>query len=247
MTSPKIIRIPILPFHMVNAYLIRVPGGCIVVDAGLPGSESKVGSVLSRHGLSFKDIQLIVITHAHVDHAGGAARLRQLSGAPIVGHNGDLAHFRREVPMTFCPTGWAGRLFLRAPLIYQPYTGFTPDILLAQDEVLDLNSYGLPGLIQHTPGHTAGSLSVTLATQEILVGDLVAAGILIGGLVRIRHAIHPPFEDNPASVGLALQRLLDAGGETFYMGHGGPLTANTVRRHAQALMAMGGPNGARSS
>ena len=238
MTSPQIIRIPILPFHMVNAHLIRGPGGCIVVDAGLPGSESKIGKVLSTQGLSFKDIKLIVITHAHVDHAGGAAQLRQLSGAPIVGHNGDLAHFRRETPMTFCPTGWVGRLFLRAPLPYQPYKGFTPDILLTQDETLDLNPYGIPGLIQHTPGHTTGSLSVALATQEILVGDLIASGILIGGLVRIKHAIRPPFEDNPSVVGMALQRLVDAGGKTFYMGHGGPLTAGTVRRHAQTLMAL---------
>jgi len=239
MTAPHIIRIPILPFRMVNAHLIRVAGGCIVVDAGLPGSESRVGHVLARHGLSFRDILLIVITHAHVDHAGGAARLRQLSGAPIVGHVGDLAHFRRELPMTFCPTGWAGRLFLKAPVIYQPYTGFTPDILLAQDDTLDLAPYGLRGFIQPTPGHTAGSLSVALANQEILVGDLIASGILIGGLVKTQRAIRPPFEDNPRAVGLALQGLLERGGLTFYMGHGGPLPAATVRRHAQSLMAMG--------
>lgn len=241
MTSPQIIRIPILPFRMVNAHLIRGPRGCILIDAGLPGSERKVGKVLSTQGLSFKDITLIVVTHAHVDHAGSAARIRQLSGAPIVGHTGDLAHFRRELPMTFCPTGWAGRLFLRAPLIYQPYREFTPDILLADDDVLDLSPYGIPGRIQHTPGHTAGSLSVALATQEVLVGDLIASGILIGGLVRIKHAIRPPFEESPRAVGIALQRLLDAGGENFYMGHGGPLTATAVRRHAQILMVMADP------
>jgi len=88
-TTLKIIRIPILPFRMVNCFLILGAEGCVLVDTGLPGSESKIGNVLEKNGLSFKDIKLIVITHAHVDHAGSAARMRELSGAPIVAHEGD--------------------------------------------------------------------------------------------------------------------------------------------------------------
>jgi hypothetical protein len=56
--------------------------------------------------------------------------------------------------------------------------------------------------------------------------------------MRTRHAIRPPFEDDPHAVGLELNRLLDSGMERFYMGHGGPLNAVEVRRHAQVLMAM---------
>lgn len=238
MTSFHIVRIPILPFRMVNAHMIIGPSGCILVDTGLPGSESKVGKVLRRYGMSFKDIKLIVITHAHVDHAGSAAVLRELSGAPIVGHEDDLKYYKREMPMTFCPTGWAGRLFLKAPLIYEPYQAFEPDILLANNDVLDLTGYGIPALVKHTPGHTAGSISVELNTKDALVGDLIASGILIGGLVRTGRAIRPPFEDDPRAVGIELQRLLDSGIERFYMGHGGPLDACEVQRHAQALMAM---------
>lgn len=238
MKVPQIARIPILPFNMVNAHLIRGEKGCILVDAGLPGSEVKVAKVLARHGLSFQDIKLIVVTHAHVDHAGSAYELRELPRAPIVAHLDDAKYFSREVPMTFCPTGWFGRQFLKAPLIYEPYTGFMPDILLSKDETMDLSCYGIPGMIRHTPGHTAGSISVELPSKDALVGDLIASGIMIGGLMRTRHAIRPPFEDDPHAVGLELQRLLDSGMERFYMGHGGPLSAAEVRRHAQVLMAM---------
>ena len=56
MAAPQITRISILPFGMVNAHLIRGAGGCILVDAGLPGSESKIEKALTQHGLSFKDI-----------------------------------------------------------------------------------------------------------------------------------------------------------------------------------------------
>ena len=238
MKTPHIIRIPILPFNMVNAHLIQGPGGCILVDTGLPGSESRIAKTLAKNRLSFTDIKLIVITHAHVDHAGAAYELRELSRAPIVAHAGDAKHFSRETPMTFCPTGWFGRQFRKAPLIYQPYTGFTPDILLSENDTLDLGSYGIPGTITHTPGHTNGSISVQLGNKDALVGDLVASGIMLGGIIRTKHAIRPPFEDDPHAVGLALQRLLDSGMQRFYIGHGGPLDAVEVQRHALALMAM---------
>ena len=41
MKVSQIIRIPILPFGMVNAHLIRREGGCILVDARIPGSETE--------------------------------------------------------------------------------------------------------------------------------------------------------------------------------------------------------------
>ena len=238
MAALQIIRVPILPFRMVNCYLLLGAEGCIVVDTGLPGSESRIEKALKKRGLSFKNIKLIVITHAHVDHAGSAARLRELSGAPIVAHEGDLKHYTREVPMTFCPTGWFARLFKLSGLILQPYTAFKPDILLSDDEILDISQYGIPGLIKHSPGHTAGSISVELATKDAMVGDLVASGILIGGIVRTRHAIRPPFEDDPHAVGTELQRLIDSGMKRFYMGHGGPLMVDEVQRHAQTLMTL---------
>lgn len=239
MTALKIVRISILPFNMVNAHLIIGPRGCILVDAGLPGSEGKIEAALARERLGFADIKLIIITHAHVDHAGSAARLRELSGAPIVAHAGDVGHFQRETAMTFCATGWFGRLFLRTRLMIEPYVGFMPDILLSETLSMDLSSYGIAATIEHTPGHTAGSISVVLhSTKDALVGDLIASGILLGGIVRTKHAKRPPFEDDPHAVGHALQRLVDSGVERFYMGHGGPLDSAEVERHARALAAM---------
>jgi hydroxyacylglutathione hydrolase len=233
----EVIRIPILPLRIVNAHLILSTSGCVLIDAGLPGSAPKVEKVLSRHGLSFKDIKAIVITHAHVDHAGGAAELRDKSRAPIIAHEDDLPYYKRELPMTFCPTGRVGRLFLKTPLPHQQYTAFEPDVLLSEGDSLDLSEFSIAGTIRHTPGHTKGSISVVLENQEALVGDLVASGILIGGVMRINHAIRPPFEDDPTAVRKELLRLTDAGIQRFYMGHGGPLSAKEVRRHAQTLPA----------
>ncbi|MFB9329419.1 MBL fold metallo-hydrolase [Paenibacillus aurantiacus] len=234
----KIVRIPILPLQMVNAHLIIGPGGCILVDAGIPGAETKIERTLAQEGLTFKDIKLIVITHAHIDHAGSAAIVRERSGAPIVAHEGDEKHFSQEVPMTFCPTGWFARLYIKTPVMFRPYRAFAPDILLRGQETIDLGRYGIPGLIKSTPGHTAGSISIELDSREALVGDLIASGILLGGIARTGRARRPPFEDDPHAVARELNRLLASGVETFYIGHGGPLKAAEVERHASSLLLL---------
>ncbi len=235
MSQVHVVRVPILPFGMVNAHLLVGPQGCVLVDTGLPGSERKVRKALQRHGMDFGDIRLIVITHAHIDHAGSAAQLRRLSGAPIVAHAGDLNYFLQCMKMEFCTTDWFSRLFLRAGLILRPYAPFQPDILLHDGDTLDLAPYGFAGCVHHTPGHTAGSISAQLEGGDAMVGDLLVSGVLLGGLVRTGHAKRPPFEDDPHQVAAALQALVDAGTERFYIGHGGPLPAKEVQRHAAVL------------
>ncbi len=227
---------------LINGHLLITARTCVLVDTGLPGSERKILRVLHTHGLCATDIKLIVITHAHVDHAGSAARMRELSGAPIVAHEADLDYYLQKKAMHFCATGWFGRLFLRTGLILQPYTPFIPDILLQSDQTLPLQAYGLEGTVQHTAGHTPGSIALQLASGDALVGDLLASGILLGGLIRTDHAIRPPFEDDAPTVANALERLVSAGMLRFYMGHGGPLDAHEVRRHASHLRTLGPPS-----
>ena len=234
---PHIVRIPILPLKIVNAHLLIGSDGCLLIDAGLPGSAAKVEKALSSQGLTFADVKAIVITHAHVDHAGGAAELREKTRAPIIAHEADLPYYKRERPMTFCPTGRVGRYFLKTPLPHQKYAAFEPDVLMSGSDSFDISRFGVPGTVRHTPGHTAGSLSVELESKDALVGDLVASGILIGGVVRINRAIQPPFEDDSQAVGMELLRLIGGGAERFHLGHGGPLDAAEVHRHALALLS----------
>jgi hydroxyacylglutathione hydrolase len=234
----KIVRIPILPMHMVNAHLLIGPEGCILVDAGVPGSEKKIGRALTKEKLTFKDIKLIIITHAHVDHAGSAARLRELTGAPILSHESEAKHYRREEEMTFCPTGRFARFFFKTGFILKPYEAFTPDLLVSTKQDFDLRCFGVPGTATHTPGHTSGSISIELESKDAMVGDLLASGILLGGIFRKNHAIRPPFEENPHQVAEELLRLISIGHRTFHPGHGGPLGVDEVRRHAEYLKGL---------
>ena len=228
-------KIAIAPAGLINAFLINTQKHCILVDCGLPGTEDKVAATLASIGKTYTDITLIIVTHAHIDHAGNADEIRRLSGAPLLAHKADLPYFLGEKKMHFCATGWFGHVFKQTGAIQKPYTPFKPDILLQENENYPLTEYGIKGHVIPTPGHTAGSISVLLDNRYALVGDLISSGILLGGILMTGRAKKPPFEDDPQAVSEALVSLANQGAETFYMGHGGPLPKDEVLRHADRI------------
>ncbi|WP_417672268.1 MBL fold metallo-hydrolase [Roseibium sp.] len=232
--TPPIDVIPVMPFGMVNAFLMTTGKGAVLIDAGLPGSERRVEVTLRRRGMAWSDLRLVIITHGHIDHAGAAARIRELSGAPIVLHQDD-ADYCRGKPPVLRPTGTFGRLFRKTGAIESPFPPFEADRLLIGDETMDLASCGLSGHVLHTPGHTLGSVSILLDDGTAFASDLVASGILLGGLVLRNRPKRPPFEEDPRQVANSLQRLLDLGATRFLIGHGGPLGVDQVRWHIGRL------------
>ena len=233
MSEPKVIPVPILPMGMINAFLVIGPNGRILVDAGIEGSEAKFAKVLHANGLGFDDIDAIVITHAHGDHAGSADRLRDLTGAPLIAHEADLPYYRQEKQMTYCPTGPVGRLMKRSGVVTRGYAAFTPDVLLRGHDAFDLSEFALDGAVFCTPGHTKGSISVALSDTQVLVGDLVASGLLMGGIALRGRAKPPPFEEDKGAVLTSLQQLASQGFESFFLGHGGPLSSRKVKDYCE--------------
>jgi glyoxylase-like metal-dependent hydrolase (beta-lactamase superfamily II) len=132
-------------------------GDAIVVD---PGDEiQRILAVLERHNLTVKQI---LITHAHIDHIAGAARLKAITGAPILYNANDLP----LVKMMDVQAGWLG---MATPEVHRP------------DDTLDdgkhISISGLTGSILHTPGHTQGSVCLYLPAQNLLLaGDTLFAG-----------------------------------------------------------------------
>ncbi len=235
MKKYTIIPIPILPFRMVNAYLICNESGCILLDTGIPNSEEKILRGLKKVGFDFSHIKLTVITHAHMDHAGSASAIRKLSKAPVIAHRNDLKYLRGEAEVTYCPTGLVGKLFYHTPLPHQKYEHFTPDLIMNEGDLFPLDEFGFEGGIAHTPGHTAGSLSLDLKGGEIFVGDLVASGILIGGVINNKKPRQPPFEEDARTVAETLRQMLRKNHEVYYPGHGDPLHSPQIRQHIANL------------
>lgn len=237
LASPVIARIPIMPFGMVNAFALIGPEKVVLVDAGLPDTVPRFDDVLGRHDRALSDVSLIVVTHGHIDHAGGACQLREATGAPIVAHRAELPYLGGAQPPPFCPTGAFGRLFLRTGAPRAPWRHFEPEIQL-EDEPLDLTDFGVEGRVEATPGHTPGSLSVRTPAGAALVGDMLASGVLLGGLFMTGRPKRPPFEERPDIVAREIERLASEGATDFYLGHGGPLPAQKALQHAQRLRSL---------
>ncbi|WP_373050090.1 MBL fold metallo-hydrolase [Thalassovita aquimarina] len=233
MTDPKIVPVEMLPLGMLNAFLVVENGRAMLVDTGLPRSASKVKAALERHGLTLSDLRLIVVTHAHIDHAGSAEQLRALSGAPILAHQDEVDYCAGKPPL-LRPSGLFGRLFQKSGVIERRFEYFTPDHVMTEAET-GLQDFGFDSQVLHTPGHTPGSLSVLLPDGNILAGDLAASGILLGGIALKNRPKSPPFEEAPKQTARSLERLLARGGKRFYLGHGGPLSAQRIRAHAAKL------------
>lgn len=225
--------IPILPFGMVNAFLIIRDRKAILIDTGLPNAEVKISRALQKHGLGWSNIELIILTHAHIDHAGSAVTVQSLSSAPIIAHDLENPYCQGKAPI-LRPTGLFGRLFQKTRAIEQPFSYFVPQKIMKTNE-FNLEEYGFPARILHTPGHTPGSVSVLLDEGRVLAGDLAASGVFLGGIMLRNRPKCPPFEEEASLVATSLEDLLAKGARTFYLGHGGPLGTKQIEAHIAAL------------
>jgi metallo-beta-lactamase class B len=71
-------------------YLITTPQGHILVNAGLEDSVPGIQDSVAKLGFKFSDIKILLISHAHFDHDGGAARIKELSGAQYMVMDADV-------------------------------------------------------------------------------------------------------------------------------------------------------------
>lgn len=132
-------------------------GEAIVID---PGEEvGRIQEHLAAHGLKLKQI---LVTHGHIDHVGGALKLKRLTGAPIYLNEGDL----EQLAIMQEQADWLG--------VEAPETA-PPDESLTDGMTVGLDTF--PAKVLHTPGHTQGSVSLHFAPLKLLVaGDTLFAG-----------------------------------------------------------------------
>jgi hydroxyacylglutathione hydrolase len=139
-----------------------------IVDAGFPGSERNILRALKDTGIPKENVSAIIITHAHCDHDGSAARLKAYLGAPVIAGWPDAEYLEKGegAPTQNFSEGREGHTGPRVE-------GVKADVIAKED--LDLADYGIDAKIFTTPGHTAGSLSVLASSGDCATGDFLAS------------------------------------------------------------------------
>jgi hydroxyacylglutathione hydrolase len=208
---------------MVNAYILK-QDGAVLIDTGIPGSESATLKALQQAGIGLQELRLILVTHGHGDHAGSAGHLQVMTGAPIAVHKNDAGMLETGTQGCLVPTMLTGRIsdiFLRS-VNHPRYPAVNPPIVISG--TMDLAPYGIEGTVVPTPGHTMGSVSVVLGNGDALTGDLIVPQIPSGkpGL--------PFWADNPLDIYKSINTLLSFNPQTFLPGHGSPFSAEEVRQ-----------------
>ena len=211
-----------------NWYLLEAGGRITVLDAGLPRDWAEFSSALSRLGHTVADIDAVLITHHHPDHAGNAERLRS-SGARVISHPADAPYLRGERHLSRRGV---------ARLLWRPWYAFymlsyvakgvtrTQPVAeldkLADNEVLDVP--GSPRVI-HAPGHTAGSCALYVEDRSVLFsGDaLVTLDVVRGPRGRQGPQVaHGPFAEDADLAVQSLDVLGATNADTVLPGHGEP-------------------------
>jgi glyoxylase-like metal-dependent hydrolase (beta-lactamase superfamily II) len=166
--ATRVWRIPTAPYDLVNSFLLEAEDGSLtVLDAGTKRAPKTVLAALDQLGKQRQDVTQLLLSHAHVDHAGGAAALKTATGSRVGTHEREAVYLREgRMPVPDSSTR-GGRLMARLP-----GGGF------AKVDVEDTFVDGavLPvadGLtVVHTPGHTPGHCAFLHVPSGVLItGD----------------------------------------------------------------------------
>ncbi len=220
-----------IQLRLSNAYLIQ-DERAILVDSGSPGESQAILKALADAGVDVSSLSLLLHTHGHSDHAGSTAELRRLSAALAAVHAADAAMLRSGRNGPLPPTRLEARLIKR--FVDKPFPAVEPDFVF--DSGLDLAPYGVDGRVVMTPGHTAGSVSVLLASGEAIVGDVLMGGLMGGTFQAGKPNLHY-FVQDPGQLRQSLAFLLAQPLHTLHVGHGGPLAMAAVRSRSERLVA----------
>lgn len=207
-----------------NIFLIRGDGN-VLVDSGSPGDYPTIVEALSNYGLKPTDINALVLTHGHADHAGTAAQFRANGFTKVIAGRGDILALSRGTNDELKAMNLTA-FFLR-PLVDFKFDSFMPDVIVDSD--YDMGLHGISARVISMPGHTPGSLVLNYHDGSSFVGDMIAGGIWGGKLFPFypsQHYFHADRERNQSNI----EKLIRAGARQFYVGHGGPLSPEDVTK-----------------
>ena len=226
--------------HHVNCYLLEDADGLTLVDAGLPRVWNELGWAVRELGRTPADLKALVLTHAHFDHVGVAAKLVARLGLPVYAHQRErhlAAHpysYAHESPTALYPLRHPRAVPVLASMLAGGAAGVR-GVAVTRDLAVG-ETVPVPGQprVVFTAGHTFGHCALHVpAADAVLSGDALVTLDPYTGLTGPRVVAGAATAD--AAMALeSLAAIAETGARTVLPGHGDPWRLGAARAAAQA-------------
>jgi len=158
----------------VTSFLIVTPEGHILLDSGFAETVPQIKQNIARLGFRLQDVKILLNSHAHFDHAGGLASLKESTGAKLMASEAEAA---------LLANGGKGDFHFGDSLSYSPVTA---DRILHDRDRVELGGVRMTAYL--TPGHTKGCTTWTMKVKEgrkqydvVFVGSTTVPGYKLVG------------------------------------------------------------------
>ncbi len=202
-------EVHLIKYKTDTCYIVNNGDKAILVDTSSGEGYETVLAECSKY-----DLQLILLTHVHFDHAENAARLAKHFNVPVALHEADMELFESFDKQPLKSWGLVGRVVLGMSLkVLRATTVEKPSNIIFVKEGDSLLDYGIDGSIIELPGHTNGSIGLDVEGKHLLVGDALdhwisaATGHLYYDMDALKRSA---------------ARIASLGPRTLYYGHGKP-------------------------
>lgn len=213
-------RAPVPPRHLVanlhyvgaigvSSFLITTPQGHILLDTGFEDTVPIIQRSVEQLGFKLTDIKFLLSSHAHIDHTGGHALMKKLTGAQVVASAADARVLASGGADDFIPMP-------RELILYAPVK---TDRLIRDGEQITLGGVSLTAHL--TPGHTKGATTWTMdVTDEGRVRHVVffSSASINAGTTLVNNAAYPAIAADLAATFAKLKALPC---DIFFAPHGG--------------------------
>jgi glyoxylase-like metal-dependent hydrolase (beta-lactamase superfamily II) len=222
--APGVWRIPLIRDY-VNGFMLRDDDGQVtLIDMGVPRSGPKVMAALASIGSGPSDVTRLMLTHAHPDHAGGAAYVAEQTGREFGVHEADAEFVRSGTGPARDRTIPLGRLLARLPATFPAAP--------VGETFTDGQVVPFAGGIEviHTPGHSPGHASYLHRESGVLI-----TGDAIFNVLGLRWPIKAFCTDFKMTTRTA-RRLAELDYTTAAFTHG-PHLSDRPREHIRKFLA----------
>ncbi len=207
--------------ELASIHLVKQNDRIAIIDTGTQYSVPQVASALAELGLGYDNVDFIILTHIHLDHAGGASALMNLcKNARLIVHPKGARHMQDPSKLIAGASAVYGEAKFKE--LYGEIGGINAELIIQPEDNHTIDFDGRPLTFIDTPGHASHHhCIVDSSTKSVFTGDTLGVGYK--ALRSDTHAyIAPtttPVQFNPEALHASIDKVMAHQPETLYLTH----------------------------